>query len=921
MVLPCKATVYHRTSLVAMSIAHDTLPSTVPKLDPSGSNWLVYRLRFTQAVKAKGKWGHFDGTSYCPQAVDVAVGAEGAVAGQAATPGENPVPAGGEGNNVAAQLNAAETLLHVQEKWDSDEDMALYLLSQRIPDSSLIQLERLKTCKLKWDSLVNEFTQKSLYAQTSLRSEFLRSKCQDGANVRDFLSELRTKRETLSQSGVEISTEDYRATIIQSLPRHLANFASSQLTSMQMAARGFALLSISGTSGMQSSITPDSLKKMEDVDPDVLIHIISDEYERGQRERALRGPSSKPKKDSKDETLYTSKDSGDKNKRAPRGACWICGKKGHFRSDCPKKGKAKSKDSANAVNDSSGDGVWCVHGDVDLKTTSSDDLVSKGMNDGNCLKVATNPGEWRVLFDCASSFHICPQRDAFKTFWPVQKSLNVIDEHKLMATGKGTAFVHIPGTAQQIELKDCLFVPNASATLISVGALTCDGYQIHIKDEKFVLRNAAGSFVTTAQRSKNMLYPLHGDRQLVALADVPVTLMELHARLGHVSPQATRHMVAHGHIIGVKLTNNTKKDCKSCEYGKMTRAPVAKQRSSGLAEAFGDIIYSDVWMSPIQSQGGAKYFVSFTDDATRVSRLYFLKTKDQVLASFKKYVAWAETQQGAKVRVLHSDRGGEYTGNEFCQFLDLKGIQQKLTVHDTPEHNGVAERLNRTLLERARAILHASGLPKNLWAEAVRHVNFLKNRVSTRALAGKTPYEALKGSKPNVSTFAQWGSECSVHSSIGSKLDSRARKARWLGLDETSNGHRVYWNDTKTVGVERTVSFPEYSSLEGEEDDLDAYETKKTHLRNAELGIPSIRTDKVKLDTPISLPPVPSPTKTVSERFVTPPEAESDAKSIEEEDSEAEDEDRAQREAHPSYPVDDILKPDVSQAPRRSSRL
>jgi hypothetical protein len=76
---------------------------------------------------------------------------------------------------------------------------------------------------------------------------------------------------------------------------------------------------------------------------------------------------------------------------------------------------------------------------------------------------------------------------------------------------------------------------------------------------------------------------------------------------------------------------------------------------------------------------------------------------------------------------LHSDHGGEYLSGPFVNHLSAAGTKQKLTVHDTPEENSVSERLNEVILQRVHAILHASGLPKFLWGEAVRHVIWLKN--------------------------------------------------------------------------------------------------------------------------------------------------------------------------------------------------
>ena len=109
--------------------------------------------------------------------------------------------------------------------------------------------------------------------------------------------------------------------------------------------------------------------------------------------------------------------------------------------------------------------------------------------------------------------------------------------------------------------------------------------------------------------------------------------------------------------------------------------------------------------------------------------------------------------------MLHLDQGGEYLGNEFVMYLKRQGTAQRLTAHDTLQHNSIAERLNRTILERIRALLHASSQPKFLWGEAARHVVWLKNRTPTKVLDGLTPYEVTFRRKPDLSKVREWGSE------------------------------------------------------------------------------------------------------------------------------------------------------------------
>ena len=144
--------------------------------------------------------------------------------------------------------------------------------------------------------------------QTDLHGRFLESKCPDKGDVREFLDSLRVKREELASVGVDIDEKDYRSTIISSLPYALANFASSQLA----AARMFA--------------------PMKTIAPDSLISLISEEYERQKTQKSRR--SGKNKDDDKDKAMATS--SGKGKPKYPRGVCWNCGEKGHYKDKCPK---------------------------------------------------------------------------------------------------------------------------------------------------------------------------------------------------------------------------------------------------------------------------------------------------------------------------------------------------------------------------------------------------------------------------------------------------------------------------------------------------------------------------------------------------------------------------------------------------------
>ena len=211
----------------------------------------------------------------------------------------------------------------------------------------------------------------------------------------------------------------------------------------------------------------------------------------------------------------------------------------------------------------------------------------------------------------------------------------------------------------------------------------------------------------------------------------------------------------------------------------MTRKSIKSEQSAPPAKHFRDEIHTNLWgPSRTPSLRGRNYYVTFTDDHTRYTRIDILQSKDKTLSAYRDFASWAQTQHRVKIKALRSDHSGKYTGRTFTQFLREQGTERRLTTHNTPQHNGVAESLNHRLLEQVRALLHHSGLPKTLWAKALHFAVWLKNRTSTRALGNRTtPFEKLTGTKPNLSGVPEWGQIVWVHSGTGSKLDAHGLEA------------------------------------------------------------------------------------------------------------------------------------------------
>ena len=190
--------------------------------------------------------------------------------------------------------------------------------------------------------------------------------------------------------------------------------------------------------------------------------------------------------------------------------------------------------------------------------------------------------------------------------------------------------------------------------------------------------------------------------------------------------------------------------CEPCARGKSHRLPF-KRKSERRTRQPLELVHSDMCGKiGTKSLSGGEYFVSLIDDYTRYSWIFVLKRKSDVCSQFKKWKAQVENSTGKRIKALRSDNGGEYTSKEFTLYLADEGIKHELTIPHTPEQNGVAERLNRTLIEGVRTMLVDSRLPRRFWAEALSTMVYLRNRSPTKALDGITPYEAEHGSSSHL---------------------------------------------------------------------------------------------------------------------------------------------------------------------------
>ncbi|CAN6871207.1 unnamed protein product [Brassica oleracea] len=221
----------------------------------------------------------------------------------------------------------------------------------------------------------------------------------------------------------------------------------------------------------------------------------------------------------------------------------------------------------------------------------------------------------------------------------------------------------------------------------------------------------------------------------------------------------------------------------------------------------------------VDMNGEHRYIFVLVDDHTRYMWTILLKEKSDVFEKFKRFKTMVEQDTNQKVQTFQTDRGGEFTSQEFNEFCEQAGIKRHLTAPYTPQQNGVVERRNRTLMEMTRSIVKHFRLPNYLWGEAVRHSTYVLNRVATRVLKDVTPYEAYRGSKPNLSHLRTFG--CIGYAKVVNphlkKLEDRSRVLIHLGTEPGSKAYRMYDPQTRKISVSRDVIFDESKGWNWEE--------------------------------------------------------------------------------------------------------
>lgn len=726
------------------------------------------------------------------------------------------------------------------EDWDDDLDgRALAKICLFVEEAAQINIPAdVDTAKEAWEALKAAFETKGLGRKMWLQRHIMNVRLEDHSTLREYLDDILGTARQLKEIGAPLSDEYVGVIMLNNLGPRYESFVMA--------------IENSGV-----DITSDLVRTR------LLSHSVrTNEEESNSAFFAKRNKHSKA-------------------------TCYGCGDKGHIKPNCPNRTPNDNGERPEGSGNRTPHRTMFVMasgGPGDSNDSEKNHLEndeSHGSQDSAMLVSMTvkNNAQSAWILDSGSSNHLSSRRDWFDYYNESKVNLTIADNSTMRSAGRGDITISVNDQSRTIE--GALHVPACPANLLSVYKMAARGWRlvfsdtgckIYHKDDFKVVGNAemearvdGGVYLLEAAQTVNMVTDskisgepstnedvqqktedqatqtppsLYIEKAQTSTANSSYRLW--HRRLGHLGKQSMK-MLRDGLATGIVFDDSdVTNDCIPCAQGKMCRKPFPKQSNRAKPTEKLELILSDVsGPKEVPSWQGYVFYVTFTDAFTRKTFIYFMKNKSEVVAKFLQFKTLVENQTGNTIKRVRTDNGKEYVNNLLSQCLQANGIIHENTIPYNPEQNGIAERLNRTLSDKALCMLADAELSKKYWAEAISTAVYLKNRVPTRAIQGATPEELWTGIKPDLSHLKVFGIPCHVlvPKEKRRKLDFKTFSAIFIGYSETKKGYRVV--DKKypaTVIESRDVAFYEngcvtisqYASEETSESEGDVDDIEET---------------------------------------------------------------------------------------------
>ncbi len=679
--------------------------------------------------------------------------------------------------------------------WNKKDKKAQAIIGLTLSDELLENVRDSESAKLMWLTIKNIFERHTLLNKLSARRQFYTAEMQENESVLKFSNRIRQMAATLKSMGCLISNSEMAMALLNGLPDEYNALISA----------------LDAIDSDESELDWEFIKS----------RIMQEEQRIGMRTKSALAKSESAalvtqgtiKCDGCSKCLAATK---------TRPMCDFCKKLGHIESKCWKKYphlNPRNKKAIDAVKPA----LIANQGDEDPLVC----LMAKHQTSSQ----GAGSGSWYIDSGCSN--HMTYDKTIFLSYSPGQHSSVELGNGKfakVIGQGKIRIKIIVEGRRTTCEINNVLLVPELGYQLLSVPMFDRSGLKTSFHSGRCtIVRNSTTVATGTMVGNLYRLDTHSDDQNCSSKALVASSLQLWHERLAHAQPSVIKQMSKHGTANGIQIsTSSDSFPCKGCVMGKAHRAAISKKafsRSTRLLE----LVHSDV-NGPVEvpSIGGSRYFITFIDDFSRWTVVYTMKKKSEALECFRKFKAYAEKHTREQVAALNiirrtrhsyeevksirTDNGGEYLSNEFKSFLQEHGINHQLTIAYTPQQNGVAERMNRTLLDLVRSMLSARQVDKKFWAEALATAVYIRNRLTSRALPNNTtPYFHWMGKIPSLSHLRVFGCKCwyVLPKKNVRKLAPRSNQGMFIGYSAQSKGYKIWDPALHKIVVSRDVTFDE----------------------------------------------------------------------------------------------------------------